>query len=417
MYPTVAWPVEISGREYSVLFDGRDTNIAPAVAQDRKWESWQLTIYERLIRPDWCCLDIGANVGLNTIAMAQFAHAGRVFAFEPVLATLELLERNLENNLIDRKCVTVVPQAVGRARTTKEIAYSPEELGRASLCFQAEVSQGPALLREMVDVVPLDQWWLTYQRPTVNFIKIDVEGYELDVLAGASALLKEHPGLLLVCEMNLDASSQKIELDRDARMLFERLQQIFRHVLFVGRAGRLFPLNSYAQLRAYMMQGHRVDDLFCCNDVPSQLADLVSSQWVLPARLTQECEVDHHRIIVYSNRYADGWTSAIQGTYAGTSCAIAVSLLRDELVTVSLKPIHSAHAGLSSKITRVFIDESAFQFDLLDHPERFSLSLSAGLHWIFCETGFSLEARYYLGNDADPRWVGANLTLTFDITP
>jgi FkbM family methyltransferase len=410
MQQTVAWPIEVSGCEYSILFDARDTNIAPAVAQDRTWEPWQLAIYERLIGPDWCCLDIGANAGLNTIAMAQFAHVGKVFAFEPVPATCRLLEQNLENNRIDREQVSVIQNALGSDRATKDIAFSHMELGRASLSVLPETDDESELHRETVSVISLDEWWMTHRRPIVNFIKIDVEGYELDVLAGATALLGEHPSLFVMCEMNLDASNDHSD---NALALLNRLMELFNHVLFVGREGRLYPLKSYAQLRAYMMQGHQVDDLFCCNVIPSGLNDLLADHWIIPARLSQECEISDCRMVVFSNRYADGWTTAIQNELPRTSCAVALFLHKEQVLTVSLKEIYSKHAGNDAKNARVFVDASVFKFNLLDKAGEVSIRLPSGQHWIFCETDFFLEARKYLGNERDPRRVGANLKLEF----
>ncbi len=122
-------------------------------------------------------LDVGANIGLTALILAAIRPAARIAAFEPIAQNASLLERNLrENNLADR--CTVVRAAVGEAPgTTTMIADGPWSLVAAA---------GPA-----VPVITLDSWCAANLPETrIDLIKIDVEGYEPNVLAGAAALIR-----------------------------------------------------------------------------------------------------------------------------------------------------------------------------------------------------------------------------------
>lgn len=127
------------------------------------------------LRPGDVFYDIGANVGFFSLLASQRVGAGRVIAFEPLPANLELLRRNLALNGADN--VSIVDAAVA------------DTSGRARFTVGGSASQG-ALADEGIEVavVALDE--LDLPPPTV--MKIDVEGAESRVLAGAVRLLTHH---------------------------------------------------------------------------------------------------------------------------------------------------------------------------------------------------------------------------------
>jgi FkbM family methyltransferase len=114
-------------------------------------------------------LDVGAHIGTWTVPLAERFQS--VIAFEPVAGNRECLEANVAG----RTNVTVLPVAVG-ART-----------GAGSMAFPG-ANSGTYYLERGADVlvVTLD----TVVRSPVDFIKIDVEGLEGDVLVGAEGHLR-----------------------------------------------------------------------------------------------------------------------------------------------------------------------------------------------------------------------------------
>jgi FkbM family methyltransferase len=124
-------------------------------------------------------VDVGANIGLSTILLARSVQ--RVIAFEPSPANLEYLRRNLASNGITN--VEVVAAAVSDRPSTLRFHVAQFGAGSHVVAAGHVLSDGIATIE--VPAVTLDGA-LTVP---VSFIKIDAEGHEPDVLAGARAVL------------------------------------------------------------------------------------------------------------------------------------------------------------------------------------------------------------------------------------
>jgi FkbM family methyltransferase len=137
---------------------------------------------KRELKPGGVVYDVGANAGLFTLIAARLVGpAGRVFAFDPAPENCESIREQVELNGYAPFC-TAVRKAVGC------------EAGRATFSFDTSGSStahlGAAQGGERsveVEVTTLDAAAAAYGAPT--FIKLDVEGAEGDVMAGARGLL------------------------------------------------------------------------------------------------------------------------------------------------------------------------------------------------------------------------------------
>ncbi|MHA7681429.1 FkbM family methyltransferase [Cupriavidus sp. PET2-C1] len=413
----MALTIRFEEDSFAIVFDELDRNIAPAVQREQTWEPWQLEMYRRTIRESWTCVDVGANVGVNAIAMSR--RARKVYAFEPVELTHSLLLHNLALNASSN--VTPYKFALGEDTSIATIYADRAELGRASIGTGAREAIAPASDPSLqvggsVQVRPMDDWWDELQNPRIDFIKIDVEGFELQVLSGAKRLLKANSEVLLVCEMNVEAHAAR-EADREksssSASLFAQLRELFEHVFFMGRDLQLHELHSYSQLRVLLMHGHPVDDLFCCNCIPDTVADMIAKKWTVPNRLTCEYEVDQSSTVLFVNRFPDGWTAPVDG-HGNTQSAAVITISRDAVVRLSLRPIYTKHAGPQTFRVNLYGNNDAFYFDVTDKPAELALRFQAGIHWIFIETDFALPAGPYLGNPQDGRTIGANVRLTIE---
>jgi len=146
---------------------------------------------ELRLRDDAVALDIGANLGWYSLLLARRWPRARIHAFEPEPRNLALLRGNLQRNGITN--VTVHGVAVAeRDGAMQFFPYAEKNMGRHSLVPQAGCEP------ITVPVVTLDGF-LQQQRldpPDVEFVKIDVEGYELPALQGARSLLAAKPRIL-----------------------------------------------------------------------------------------------------------------------------------------------------------------------------------------------------------------------------
>lgn len=146
------------------------------------------------LKPGFIAYDIGANIGLWTLLMSRLVGpAGSVTAFEPVPATAARLRLNLSLSRVDSARVEEL--ALGGASGTARI-FVPAQCDRASL---APESGTDAVLD--VPLVRLDEYWVQAGAPMVDFVKMDAEGSEPRILAGAQELFSEcRP--TVVCEVN-----------------------------------------------------------------------------------------------------------------------------------------------------------------------------------------------------------------------
>jgi FkbM family methyltransferase len=136
-------------------------------------------------RPHSTAFDVGANVGIHTIALANaVGPAGSVIAFEPADENVERLRQNLELN--DVRNTEIVPMAAAANDEGVLLNLSDDSAFHST----TDVSAGHVVNETTrVASTSLDDAWIRVGRPSVSVVKIDVEGAELDVLRGAAQVL------------------------------------------------------------------------------------------------------------------------------------------------------------------------------------------------------------------------------------
>ncbi|WP_243408018.1 FkbM family methyltransferase [Frankia canadensis] len=146
-------------------------------------------VFDAILGPGDCCYDVGANVGIYTLwAAGRVGRTGEVHAFEPVPQTRATLARLVGQNALTQ--VRLSSAAVAATAGTVGLRIYP---GSSGLAHQVFDGAAPELT---VPATTLDQHAARHRPP--DLVKIDVEGFELDVLRGAGELLRVHrPALLL----------------------------------------------------------------------------------------------------------------------------------------------------------------------------------------------------------------------------
>lgn len=157
--------------------DGRDWYDLQST--DPHWPEMRF-LRDHVVVPGDVVLECGGHHGCTAIVLSRWVGAaGRVVTFEPLPSNARIIERNMrQNNLAN---VTLQQQAIGDANRT--ITISTES--NASVL---KSGRGVA-----VDMIRLDDF--AHLAPT--FVKIDVEGFELQVLQGAPKILATCPKLAI----------------------------------------------------------------------------------------------------------------------------------------------------------------------------------------------------------------------------
>lgn len=211
-----------------------------------EFEPSNTAAFRRIVRPGDVCLDAGANFGFYSCSFAKWG--ARVFSFEPVPSTYRLLQENVQLNAMESS-VRVFNSALGdqpgsiRIFTFRELSHghaSSSDLGRADAI---PVDCPIDTIDAVCDREKLDR---------VDFVKIDVEGYEFEVLKGGAGLLSRPQAPVIHFEVNAECTRHR---NRDPNSIVDLLKshgyteflQIKRYG-GVRRAPALLPISNFDYL-------------------------------------------------------------------------------------------------------------------------------------------------------------------------
>jgi len=178
----------------------QDLRVWRAHKQNRGYEPGTTALLTSLLRPGMTFVDVGANNGyFSLLAASIVTPSGHVFAFEPAPETYQRLLRNVAINGFAN--VKAQALAVG-ARQGRAFLHSMNHNdGAASLL---------ALGREFHPIeVAIDSLDSQLRGRSVDVVKVDVEGFEEQVLEGMGELVAQNPQLRLICEYNYPLLREK----------------------------------------------------------------------------------------------------------------------------------------------------------------------------------------------------------------
>ncbi len=150
------------------------------------YEYAERKLFEKTIRQGWVVYDIGANAGFYTLLSSFLVgKKGRVYAFEPLSANINYLEKHLVLNKV--KNVFIVNKAVWNSDGLLNFAKESDERTTGQISPEG---------RFKVEAISLDHFAIGKGCP--NCLKIDVDGTEVEVLNGAKKLFRDcHPVIFL----------------------------------------------------------------------------------------------------------------------------------------------------------------------------------------------------------------------------
>ena len=145
------------------------------------------------IRPESTVIDVGANIGLHTVHFAQAAPLGKVICFEPARTTFARLLQNVAGlpNVIPLNVALSDKAGLSQFFVSSDDAYSGlKDTHRKQVLYQEWVPcfNGDTILEPLT------------RGSRVDLIKVDVEGFERQVLEGMQALLTAHRPVIC-CEI------------------------------------------------------------------------------------------------------------------------------------------------------------------------------------------------------------------------
>jgi FkbM family methyltransferase len=182
----------VNNGRYNVFTIADDEYIGPTINAGHEWDGWMREDVQKYFVPGTEIFDIGANIGYNSL---MFSDYGPVYAFEPIYH--KIVKLNIENNKLKHKMYSV---PIALSNNTESVnMYMPNMVentglrnyGGTSIHTDEGTDHSSAT---NVKCYRLDDIY----SGRVSFIKLDVEGHELQVLEGAkNVILKNLPTLLI----------------------------------------------------------------------------------------------------------------------------------------------------------------------------------------------------------------------------
>lgn len=236
-----------------IFVDTRGTDIAPHLMLHGTWEQDDLRAFLRMVRPGDTVLDLGAHVGVYTLAAsAAVGPAGRVHAFEPNPRNAGLLARSLAvNGFTGRAEVHLM--AVGEADGAATLLFETEWSGGGFLdAARAEPGmRGDGRRAMTARVVALDGFFADPDF-RLDVAKLDIEGMEGRALRGMKGILERSPDARLMLEW---APGMLAGQGVPAAEVAAMLAGLGFRFWTIGAGGALAPLHAEALAR--MSEGIR----------------------------------------------------------------------------------------------------------------------------------------------------------------
>lgn len=186
-----------------------DESLEPLVRYGSVLESAEVNYLKEHLRTGDVVFDVGANYGLFALRIAEFVRPGRIHSFEPNPELFRCLQRTARGNA--GVSLQLHDCAVGArdGRATFHVPVSEASMHGSLERHDWGVARGifPEALAREVEVRSIDSLAGELRLERLDFVKIDVEGTESDVIAGMRETLDSLRPRIVMCETSLQSSA------------------------------------------------------------------------------------------------------------------------------------------------------------------------------------------------------------------
>jgi len=169
------------------------------LTKNQIYDRQTLAIMKKVLSPGSNCIDIGCHKGEMMDEILKLAPDGQHFGFEPIPVFYDFLVKKYAG----RKNVHIISKALSATSGTAEFNWVKNAPAYSGLKERAYDVKQPEIEKIQVELATLDE--ISKDYPTVSFIKIDVEGAEMNVLKGAREMIAKHRPVIIF-EFGLGAS-------------------------------------------------------------------------------------------------------------------------------------------------------------------------------------------------------------------
>lgn len=231
-----------------------DKGVELSLFETGTYEKGTIQFLEKHLKPGASFLDIGANIGLmSVIASKCVGEKGIVYAVEANPETVPILQSNIELNQC--KNIEVLPIALSDTQGTALLFENWEvNRGGASLISQGSEEKGIEVKMERLDD-------LFDENTRIDLVKIDVEGFEPQVIRGGMDWFKKQLPVFII-EVSEKREKEVGPTPKEILQLVEKIgpYEFFKHKGTKERGGKLLKIKDAQEL-----PGH--DNIICIPSV------------------------------------------------------------------------------------------------------------------------------------------------------
>lgn len=160
------------------------------------YEQEVVSVFTGIIKEGMTVVDLGANVGYYTLlSSALVGSAGRVYAFEADPQNYAYQMRNIQSN----GCRNVTAVGKGVAQSSGSMPFFRDPYGAEGFLTKDGGNAGSI----SVETISLDDFFAAERWPTVDLVKMDIEGGEMSALLGMRELSRRNPRMRVITEFNV----------------------------------------------------------------------------------------------------------------------------------------------------------------------------------------------------------------------
>jgi len=149
--------------------------------------------------------DVGANTGQTRNWFRYHLPKATIYSFEPVQSTFEQLKKNAKG---DSNCI-LVNEALGDETGTKTIRLFEGDMTVLNSLRDDVMNNAAGAREETITINTLDAYCKAHHIEKIDLLKIDTEGFEINVLRGASKMLQSGRISFVYCETGFQNTNQR----------------------------------------------------------------------------------------------------------------------------------------------------------------------------------------------------------------
>ena len=181
--------------------------IAWHVATNQIPEEYEVEVAKYFLPEVKGFIDIGCNTGLYCcVAASMCPESGVIHAFDPQKECIDTLKQTISLNRWEKR-LYAHNYGIGEKRSKLQL-----QLSGSGSTFNSDFNSDSSLPHIEVEVLSLDEWIKDNPLENVDFIKVDVEGYELNVIKGAQNTLKDTGFVIAEVRHNHKSYSEQYSL-------------------------------------------------------------------------------------------------------------------------------------------------------------------------------------------------------------